>query len=199
MGKIRASAMHAQANTTEHGESWILCIASSYALFLVIFYVIRNVNGRCRYFCELWLCIVCRSTFRPVRLLQHSLPLFSKRTSTMPHHAAPCWSSLYRINQLISFFTVKLLSAALLLLCEVCETMVFSSLFSLRSCVSVWVPAPMHSLLYTKQDACKHFLSLPFWCYAKIYENIFLPQWTSCTIDRNVHETRIPKRGLVLL
>ena len=70
--------MHAQANTTEHGASWILCIASSYALFFSYFYVLRKVNGRCRYFCEVILCIVCPWTFHPVRLLYSTLSLFSQ-------------------------------------------------------------------------------------------------------------------------
>ena len=78
MVKLPASAMHAQASTTEHGASWILCIASSYALFFSYFYVLRKVNGRCRYFCEVILCIVCPSTFHPVRLLYSTLSLFSQ-------------------------------------------------------------------------------------------------------------------------
>ena len=141
MGKIRASAMHAQANTTEHGASWILCIASSYALFFSYFDVLRKVNGRCRYFCEVMIVHCLPST-----LLENSTlsPFFLKADKQWDKHNA---SSLSRINRLISFFTVKLLSAALLLFFYAewqQRSFPIPSLFSLRSCPSDFLSLSLH-------------------------------------------------------
>ena len=101
---------------------------------------------------KLRLCIVCPSTFHPVRLLNSTLSPFSQNGQAVRMQTMQ--NSLSRINRLIPFFTVKLLSAAL-------RAFPLPSLF-----------------FYTQLREWFSFSLSPFRCYA-IYENIFLPKWTS--------------------